>query len=669
MSAVTKERKPKKPHYIPRPPGKPFKYHCFQCPFTCNEKSHLFNHMKYNLCKNSLSLLSKKGNSPICNATMEIDTTTETPTEETVPVQASDDIQEMSKVLQTGICVTTLSDDQKSDASAKDSVSTKEQISTMLVDASEPESSSSRNGEQCGPSALKTAESCEKEGQRSSAFSPISSSQEDVSTITSNSEKSLPNPVPHLYNPVPVRKPPYSFLPGPEIVDGKLQKPTEETGPIYQGLEYSPYTLSPHLYPIHPSCSPYILPANFYNHFSSPPQIPPYILDTQRVHPLLPGLVSPVHSFPAYPAMEQYYRFCHSAPSFSYSMYHPPDQTNLSSLHYPAMDHSILGVQAGYMGAARPDSFHSSNLYLDPYMMTQRGMLHQGHMQGTDIGVDQENKEAQMSPRVGCSAAGSPDRPSAVGHIQKDRNTQKPINLQSGDADATTRPAEDNATKHLSSPTSRSAEDEKSAPLNLSKKEQIPVPPTHLEIPLNLSLKSSSSTPPSQTQAQGPLPMEEDAQGITDTIALQDQDDDTADEQKQTAAFALCQLAQCSPSNQTQGSETSTHFSRYSNTSAEDDHIVCSPPPNNPINPVDTSTQATVRTSSEPAETPSTEIPHPGSTSNANCPEPCADNTTVFPSEHKVERQAKVERGRTQNAKRRRGPGPSKRILRKRLRC
>lgn len=65
-----KERKPKKPHYIPRPWGKPYNYKCFQCPFTCMEKSHLYNHMKYSLCKNSLSLLIesdwpyKKGNVP-----------------------------------------------------------------------------------------------------------------------------------------------------------------------------------------------------------------------------------------------------------------------------------------------------------------------------------------------------------------------------------------------------------------------------------------------------------------------------------------------------------------------------------------------------------------------------------------------------------------------------
>ncbi|KAL0202633.1 hypothetical protein M9458_000651, partial [Cirrhinus mrigala] len=61
MNITEKERKPKKPHYVPRPPGKPFRYQCFQCPFTCNQKSHLFNHMKYNLCHVSISISSKQG--------------------------------------------------------------------------------------------------------------------------------------------------------------------------------------------------------------------------------------------------------------------------------------------------------------------------------------------------------------------------------------------------------------------------------------------------------------------------------------------------------------------------------------------------------------------------------------------------------------------------------
>uniref|UniRef100_A0A8C9SXS6 Zinc finger protein 750 n=1 Tax=Scleropages formosus TaxID=113540 RepID=A0A8C9SXS6_SCLFO len=59
MSTI-KVQKPKKPHYIPRPLGKSFNYQCFQCPFTCNEKIHLFNHMKHNLCQKSISLVSKQ---------------------------------------------------------------------------------------------------------------------------------------------------------------------------------------------------------------------------------------------------------------------------------------------------------------------------------------------------------------------------------------------------------------------------------------------------------------------------------------------------------------------------------------------------------------------------------------------------------------------------------
>ncbi|KAJ8384712.1 hypothetical protein AAFF_G00199180 [Aldrovandia affinis] len=49
-------RRPKRPHYVPRPPGKPFRYRCFQCPFTCDRKSHLFSHAKYDLCEASISL-------------------------------------------------------------------------------------------------------------------------------------------------------------------------------------------------------------------------------------------------------------------------------------------------------------------------------------------------------------------------------------------------------------------------------------------------------------------------------------------------------------------------------------------------------------------------------------------------------------------------------------
>ncbi|KAL7845296.1 hypothetical protein AOLI_G00234880 [Acnodon oligacanthus] len=332
MSAPTKERKPKKPHYIPRPPGKPFKYHCFQCPFTCNEKSHLFNHMKYNLCRNSLSLLSKKAKSPVPQTAMDVSTGTSTvETPMGVSVEATGDTKDISKVQQKDVYVTTPENLQRSSTPGKQTMSPTEQTSP---DVSETVPLSSSGGEQ----VMSVAESGEKEGQHSSAtlsstFSPLSAFQEEATSSTYKPERSLPDPFPHVYNPVPIRKPLQSFLGDPEIINDKLQKQAKETEPMYQGLECPPYTLSSHLYPVHPSYSPYLLPGNFYNHFPSPSQIPPYILDAQRVHQLLPGVL-PVHTLPTYPTMDQYYRFYHSTP-LSYSMYHPPDQTHLTCLPYP----------------------------------------------------------------------------------------------------------------------------------------------------------------------------------------------------------------------------------------------------------------------------------------------------------------------------------------------
>ncbi|XP_036412959.1 zinc finger protein 750-like [Colossoma macropomum] len=694
MSSPTKERKPKKPHYIPRPPGKPFKYHCFQCPFTCNEKSHLFNHMKYNLCRNSLSLLSKKAKSPIPQIAMEVSTgtaTTETPMG--VSVQATDDMKDISKVQQKDVYVTIPKNLQRSNTPEKESVSPTEQI---YPDVSETVPLSSIGGEQ----VTSAAESFEKEGQHSSAatlssaFSPISAFQEEATSSTHKPERSLPDPFLHVYNPVPIRKPLQSFLADPEIINDKLQKQAKETEPMYQGLECSPYTFSPHLYPIHPSYSPYLLSGNFYNHFPSPPQIPPYILDAQRVHQLLPSVL-PVHTLPTYPTVDEYYRFFHSTPSLSYSMYHPPDQTHLTSIPYPQMGHSILGVHRGYLGNTKPDGFHNSNLYFDQYMMTQRGLLHQGHMLESDIGVDQESKEIQ-SPRVGCSADGSQDRPNAKNHTLKDKYAHDPMHgsgmavlcSQTGDRNAAALPAEDgivqdNSTQHLESSTSRPTEEE-TTPLNLSKKEHTRLttsahPNTResfLEIPLNLSLKPSSSTPPSQTQSQDHLHMEGVSQDAMDTIAPQDQDD-TTDEQKHTAAFALCQLAQSSLPDQMQSSETNAHFSKYAKTSTDErlnnDKIVCAPALNNytdssatDTSQNKTSTHETVETASDSSDTTKTnipELPNPESAVDVTCPTTCTEDVTVFPSKSK----AKAERGGTQNAKRKREPAPSNRTLRKRL--
>ncbi|XDV16363.1 hypothetical protein PO909_016113 [Leuciscus waleckii] len=89
MDIPVKERKPKKPHYIPRPAGKPFRYQCFQCPFTCNQKSHLFNHMKYNLCDVSVSVSSRPGRREENNPSAHTDEDEE---DQEIPVDPSQEI-------------------------------------------------------------------------------------------------------------------------------------------------------------------------------------------------------------------------------------------------------------------------------------------------------------------------------------------------------------------------------------------------------------------------------------------------------------------------------------------------------------------------------------------------------------------------------------------------
>ncbi|KAK9981688.1 hypothetical protein ABG768_001212 [Culter alburnus] len=87
MNIPVKERKPKKPHYVPRPAGKPFRYQCFQCPFTCNQKSHLFNHMKYNLCDVSISISSRLSRRSSANLSPHVDE--DAPSEEDMDVPAT----------------------------------------------------------------------------------------------------------------------------------------------------------------------------------------------------------------------------------------------------------------------------------------------------------------------------------------------------------------------------------------------------------------------------------------------------------------------------------------------------------------------------------------------------------------------------------------------------
>lgn len=209
-------------------------------------------------------------------------------------------------------------------------------------------------------------------------------------------------------------------------------------------------------------------------------------------------------------------------------------------------------------------------------------------------------------------------------------------------ADSSTRPAE-----------------EETAPLDLSKKEPIPKTRDSLtDAPLNLSLRSFSSTPLSQTSLQGSLNTEEASRGTVATVASQDQED-TTDEQKHTAAFALCQLAQGSLPEQPQSSETGAQFNKHVDFRADEDPDNA-PPWNQLVSSSPTDSCQNKMSTQESVKTDNLEL-LPSAT-DASSPISCTEDA----SKHKARR---VERVRGQNAKRRRGSAPSKRIPRKRLCC
>lgn len=219
--------------------------------------------------------------------------------------------------------------------------------------------------------------------------------------------------------------------------------------------------------------------------------------------------------------------------------------------------------------------------------------------------------------------------------------------------------------------------DEEVAPLNLSKKEPA------FEVPLNLSLKPIHGVATSQTHIQGE--MKNATWGFMDASLVKKENEDSTDEQKQTAAVALCQLSQWKQSEETEdGLETTTHFSTYTETRANnvlDNHQISSSSvqgnciTSNPVvvsqNKI--STEGSTKTILDSTETDmthsSSKSPDPKSALDVNCPTPHPEDTTVVPSEHKTKGQAKAGRRGIQNAKRSRDSIPSHRVLRKRLRC
>lgn len=505
---TAQERKPKRPHYIPRPPGKPYKYHCFQCPFTCNEKSHLFNHMKYNLCKNSISLVSQK------NGTMRQIKTTAKAVE-----PKTKDSSSPSSALQIA--------DDNSDSEDRGGEQDKEDTEEVDVVSDSPvnrESDSVTN-------VVVDSESAEinepKSQPRPSAFSPVTPAGVEKSPAMQPDDPKTST----LHQP----SFPWSTITPPSVPIKPYPPPMMSEYPPYllpdQGL-YPPYYLSTS----HPRSDP--------NSNSFRPEF----LDPQR--PVVPQPVAPAYQslFPPYS-----YRYCpslHSTPPLHYSFYRPHElPIPMTGPRYFTLD--MYGPNLGakdYDFCMQGRATHSTNT-VEENNQGQRG-----------------DKATRLSPKEGCSALGSPDRPGNSNNIQTDAEgpqyTNQGHNPQLSQPSRPDSRTESSAeillqlrrqhiekghtnNKHDSADSNRRDD---IAPLNLSTRNQdreteSPMKMCHdnteysskEELPLNLSIRPAHVNLSTWSSSESPKQMpdvEADEEEICD--------------QRQTAALALCQLASAS---------------------------------------------------------------------------------------------------------------------------
>uniref|UniRef100_A0A8C5E838 Zinc finger protein 750 n=1 Tax=Gouania willdenowi TaxID=441366 RepID=A0A8C5E838_GOUWI len=470
---TVQERKPKRPHYIPRPPGKPFKYQCFQCPFTCNEKSHLFNHMKYNLCKNSISLMSKKNS------------------------QSARQIKATTK------------------AALVKSKETANMISSVQ----------------------KTKSIEEKDLPRPSAFSPVTPNRDGAEVF----KEAVPQ--------VEDSQPAAPTFTHPGFPWGSIP-PSIPVKPLTSLMvpDYPPYLL-----PDRPLYSPYYLPASHHVSEHNTTSFQSEFLNPQRPMALQP--IVPPHSTQFQPYAYTYCHPLHPGPPMPYAMYRPHE------LSMPITGHRYI-----------PLDLYSANLSPKDYELyprthptpntppvSSKEEIHQ---------VRSEDKETRFSPKEGCSASGSPDRPIQAHIMQKDsEECQNHSTAEKWDCGSRVQKILllfiklfcyicKDMSNFYSFKMSLSDGDHKDntddlTPLNLSTKHQnqkriqsdhrltctdsrtIKMP----ELPLNLCLRSSPGSPVHISSLNNP----ENPQLQTNN-ALEEEPCD----QRQTAALALCQLASAS---------------------------------------------------------------------------------------------------------------------------
>lgn len=379
------ERKPKKPHYIPRPPGKPFKYQCFQCPFTCNIKSHLFNHMKYDLCKNSISLVSQRGEQTAraSRAPQRCTSSNPTPVGASIPAKPSPIRLELLDHSSYKTRPAEKLDDSAvhGKQSTNETKGTQTSKNTPEKSVSEPKSSESRI---LGPSeALIKCTS-------SSAFSPVtrkceSETQPSIQCETDQlSAQGTPN-----------------FRPGPTWANQAGSVPIKPT------VDYQPYLL--------PERSSHV----FYQPYMQNQSIPPAFCLSLQEHqrtlvqtsliPPSPALLHPYH-----------YRYGHSflpVPPLPYGLYGPPEHpSSLQGQRYVPVHMFPHGFDSrDYRGY---DYLHTS-----PFNRAS---------ETKEVQQPGGDRTTRQSPMAGCAASGSPDRPGVAEFAhQRSTNLERSVHEES----------------------------------------------------------------------------------------------------------------------------------------------------------------------------------------------------------------------------------------------
>ncbi|NWS41473.1 ZN750 protein, partial [Probosciger aterrimus] len=637
--SLLKERKPKKPHYIPRPPGKPFKYKCFQCPFTCNEKSHLFNHMKYGLCKNSITLVSEQDRVIKCPKTSSLEPKQINQLESTVKPTSSKSVTNGLANLDSKPQYPFAKED------AKENVELQNHATNTAIQGQKPVIQKELTPASTTAESAISMQPLLDSIVRPSAFVPVGEHRDskgpetsEVSEIISLSNKNSP-----FHTKSAFHAPSHPWKAGSPFLPEFPHKvaPTKGFGSISPYMQPMIPEYSPHFYEHRLAIyTPYLLPGNSECESSA---LSVYGTQDQRHFLPHPGpLPKPINpsAYEHYRLFQQY----HSTPPIPYGFCRPTDPafyrfSQVAGINRDQNSHLMEETTLLYPASLSPSQQYPLNSHKKQADYEKEMTLLHAKSNSKDDQNEREN--AKMSPLAGSAATGSPGRPSPTNFTQTShvceglfdlsnkssstslgkydqpeenftafrpvrKSTDQPTLLQSvqtqqerGDSPTSINVTDEdshaqNECQNNDGSLSNTDEDTGIAPLNLSKKADANTGPPHehtykttsktenqsflelQDMPLNLSVKDSCNTvslktsfhSPSHENGAATSPSNEKETSRAEAYSPKNPTNsacdksfaahsneaqdlriiDSCDEQKQTAAVALCQLAAYSPS-------------------------------------------------------------------------------------------------------------------------